>query len=154
MNRCVVTDSKLSLDADSRISDSAEMIAQPYSLYVERTDATRNMARYYAMEISVTLFGEACLTRSWGRIGKSGQRMTHYFKREEDAVGLFLNLLRQKRARGYRPAGPGICKTVLANRSLADPARRETPAGSGADSLDQYGAVCNGSPRKKISDVR
>jgi predicted DNA-binding WGR domain protein len=86
------------------------MITQPYHLYVERTDATKNMARYYAMEISVTLFGEACLTRSWGRIGKSGQRMTHHFKREEEAVGLFLNLLRQKRARGYRPARPGICE--------------------------------------------
>jgi predicted DNA-binding WGR domain protein len=108
MNRSVATDSKLSLDADRRISDSTEMIKQPYHLYVERTDATRNMARYYAMEISITLFGEACLTRSWGRIGRSGKRMTHHFKREEEAVDLFLDLLRQKRARGYRPAGPDI----------------------------------------------
>lgn len=107
MNRSVATDSKLSLDAARKISDSAEMITQPYHLYVERTDPTRNMARYYAMEISMTLFGEACLARSWGRIGKSGQRMTHHFKREEEAVDLFLDLLRQKRERGYRPAGPG-----------------------------------------------
>lgn len=82
------------------------MITQPYHLYVERTDATRNMARYYAMEISITLFGEACLTRSWGRIGKRGQSMRHHFEREEEAVDLFLDLLRQKRARGYRPTGP------------------------------------------------
>jgi predicted DNA-binding WGR domain protein len=106
MNRSTATDSKLSLNADRRISNSAEMITQPYHLYVERTDVTRNMARYYAMEISMTLFGEACLTRSWGRIGKSGQRMTHHFKREEEAVDLFLDLLRQKRAKGYRAAGP------------------------------------------------
>jgi predicted DNA-binding WGR domain protein len=79
------------------------MIAQPYHLYVERTDATKNMARYYAMEITTTLFGEACLIRSWGRIGRRGQCLNHHFKREEDAVDLFLTLTRQKRAKGYRP---------------------------------------------------
>ncbi|WP_425348805.1 WGR domain-containing protein [Pararhizobium antarcticum] len=99
----MATDSKLSLDAERRISDPAEMIAQPYHLYVERTDFSKNMARYYAMEISMTLFGEACLTRSWGRIGKRGQSMRHHFGQEKEAVDLFLDLVRQKRARGYRP---------------------------------------------------
>ncbi|AVH45660.1 hypothetical protein At1D1609_56270 (plasmid) [Agrobacterium tumefaciens] len=77
------------------------MITQPYKLYVERTDPTRNMARFYAMSIDQTLFGEACLTRRWGRIGAKGQTMTHHFEREEDAVELFLDLTRQKRSRGY-----------------------------------------------------
>ncbi|MQW86374.1 WGR domain-containing protein [Sinorhizobium saheli] len=80
------------------------MIAQPYRLYVERTDAAKNMARYYVLEISGTLFGEACLTRSWGRIGKRGQSKMHLFAREEEAVDLFLDIMRQKRARGYRPS--------------------------------------------------
>lgn len=79
------------------------MIAQPYQLYVERTDASKNMARYYAMSIEPNLFGEACLIRRWGRIGASGQRLIHHFKKEEEAVGLFLQLLRQKRRRGYGP---------------------------------------------------
>lgn len=79
------------------------MTTQPYHLYVERTDASRNMARYYAMDISPTLFGEICLTRLWGRIGRRGQRMSHHFDREEDAVALFLTITRQKRAKGYRP---------------------------------------------------
>ena len=79
------------------------MIAQPYQLYVERTDASKNMARYYAMSIEPNLFGEACLIRRWGRIGARGQRLIHHFKREEEAVGLFLQLLRQKRRRGYGP---------------------------------------------------
>lgn len=80
------------------------MIAQPYQLYVERTDRTKNMARYYAMSIEPTLFGDACLTRRWGRIGSRGQQLVHHFDREEEAVRLFLDLLRQKRVRGYRPA--------------------------------------------------
>jgi len=91
------------LDADSAARDSAEMIAQPYKLYVERTDTAKNMARFYAMSIEPTLFGEVRLTRRWGRIGARGQTMAHSFTREEEAVGLFLDLLRQKRKRGYQP---------------------------------------------------
>ncbi|UWU25592.1 MULTISPECIES: WGR domain-containing protein [unclassified Rhizobium] len=79
------------------------MIAQPYHLYVERSDAARNMARYYAMSIEPNLFGDICLLRKWGRIGTKGQTMVHHFGREEEAVELFLDLLRRKRKRGYRP---------------------------------------------------
>ncbi|MBP2448616.1 WGR domain-containing protein [Rhizobium leguminosarum] len=85
------------------IDDPTGMIAQPYQLYVERTDASKNMARYYAMDISPTLFGQTCLTRRWGRIGAGAQSKAHVFAREEEAVSLFLDLLRQKRSRGYRP---------------------------------------------------
>lgn len=77
------------------------MITQPYALYVERIDTTKNLARYYAMSIEPTLFGDACLTRRWGRIGTEGQKLVHHFQREEEAVKLFLVLLRQKRLRGY-----------------------------------------------------
>ncbi|KPH04202.1 WGR domain-containing protein [Rhizobium leguminosarum bv. trifolii] len=79
------------------------MIAQPYHLYVERTDASRNMARYYAMSIEPNLLGDVCLLRKWGRIGAKGQTIIHHFGREKEAVELFLVLLRQKRKRGYRP---------------------------------------------------
>jgi predicted DNA-binding WGR domain protein len=77
------------------------MITQPYQLYIEKTDKARNMARFYAISIEPNLFGEASLTRRWGRIGTRGQMMIHHFKVEQDAVSLFLDLLRQKRKRGY-----------------------------------------------------
>ncbi|ARS66176.1 WGR domain-containing protein [Sinorhizobium meliloti] len=86
------------------------MIIQRYQLYIERTDRTKNMARFYALSIEPNLFGEACLTRRWGRIGTSGQILIHHFEREKDAVVLFLELLRQKRSRGYG--------TVLQNKPL------------------------------------
>jgi predicted DNA-binding WGR domain protein len=92
------------LDGEIPVSDDPCMIAQPYQLYVERTEPSKNMARYYAMAIEPTLFGDACLTRRWGRIGARGQQMVHHFRSEKEAVRLFLDLLRQKRARGYRPA--------------------------------------------------
>ncbi|WP_458395001.1 WGR domain-containing protein [Rhizobium brockwellii] len=93
----------MSLDVAAPCEDHAGMISQPYQLYVERTDPAKNMARYYAMEIEQTMFGEACLTRRWGRIGKRGQEKQHVFEREEEAVRLFLDLVKQKLARGYRP---------------------------------------------------
>jgi predicted DNA-binding WGR domain protein len=82
------------------------MIAQPYHIYIERTEPAKNMARYYALEISGTLFGEACLTRTWGRIGRRGRSKMHLFENEQKAVDLFLDLMRQKRKRGYRPRLP------------------------------------------------
>lgn len=82
------------------------MIAQTYHIYIERTEPAKNMARYYAMEISGTLFGEACLTRTWGRIGRRGQSKMEHFGSEGEAVDLFLELMRKKRKRGYRPKKP------------------------------------------------
>ncbi|MCD2175109.1 WGR domain-containing protein [Rhizobium sp. C4] len=83
------------------------MISQPYQLYIERTDRTKNMSRFYAMSIEPNLFGETCLTRRWGRIGAKGQTMVQSFEREQDAVVLFLDLTRRKRNRGYRTCYPG-----------------------------------------------
>ena len=103
VNRNGLSDSELSLDAMAPITDSAIMIAAHHPLYTERRDTARNMARFYALSIEPTLFGEVCLTRRWGRIGASGQVKRHSFPREEEAVGLFLELLREKRGRGYRP---------------------------------------------------
>lgn len=78
---------------------------EPYRLYIERTDKTRNMARFYAMSIEPTLFGDTALTRRWGRIASTGREMVCHFAREKDAVALFLALLREKRAGGYKPLG-------------------------------------------------
>lgn len=103
MNRWFRTDSKLLLDEECWIGESVGMLKQPYHIYTERTDQTKNMARFYAMEISMTLFGEPCLIRRWGRIGASGQSMVHHFENEQDAVQLFLHITRHKKARGYRP---------------------------------------------------
>ena len=79
------------------------MIAQQYQLYIERRDPRRNMARFYALSIEETLFGQARLVRRWGRIGTEGRVVQHSFDDEGEAVCLFLELLRSKRMRGYGP---------------------------------------------------
>ncbi len=79
------------------------MIKQPYHLYVERVAPDKNMARFYALAVQPTLFGEVSLVRAWGRIGTRGQQMVHLFDNEREAVCLFLDVLREKRKRGYKP---------------------------------------------------
>lgn len=103
MNRSRSGDSNLSLDATARLRDSDGMVAQRYRLYIERRDPGQNMARFYALSIEETLFGQTCLIRRWGRIGTRGRTVQHSFDDEVEAVGLFLELLRSKKKRGYRP---------------------------------------------------
>ena len=79
------------------------MIAQQYQLYIERRDPGQNMARFYALSIVETLFGQTCLVRRWGRIGTTGRTVQHSFEDEGEAIRLFLELLRAKRTRGYQP---------------------------------------------------
>ncbi|RWY71377.1 WGR domain-containing protein [Rhizobium sp. WSM1325] len=78
------------------------MAVQPYRLYIERIDPSKNMARFYALSIEPNLFGGTSLVRSWGRIGSRGQQKIHVFDSEAKAVDLLLSLLRRKRSRGYR----------------------------------------------------
>ncbi|NKL02779.1 WGR domain-containing protein [Rhizobium leguminosarum bv. viciae] len=79
------------------------MTRMSFHFHCQRIDANRNMARYYTLAIEPTLFGEAAVLRSWGRIGRRGGERTDAFGTEEEAVAHFLDLARRKRRKGYRP---------------------------------------------------
>ena len=79
------------------------MNTQPCQIHIERKDASKNMARFYVLSLSTSLFDEICVARRWGRIGSKGQEKRHYFTRELDALELMLDVLRRKRKRGYGP---------------------------------------------------
>jgi hypothetical protein len=40
------------------------------AITLHRTDAARNMHRYYRLDVQPDLFGEWCFVREWGRIGR------------------------------------------------------------------------------------
>lgn len=65
------------------------------------------MARYYRLAIQPTLFGNICVVRNWGRIGTRGQERVDFFDNEKQALSVFLEILRAKRRKGYRPVRPG-----------------------------------------------
>ncbi len=100
---------------------------QPYHIYIERTDISRNMARFYTLSIEPDLFGGAALVRRWGRIGTGGQSRIDLHADEAEAVLRFLALLSAKRRRGYRPTryhptGPAVASSAMTGPTMPPPA--------------------------------
>ena len=73
----------------------------PAAIRLERRDPAKNLMRYYALQITPSLFGEWCLLRAWGRIGRKGQMRTDWFGCWEEAAEALQILERKKRKRGY-----------------------------------------------------
>lgn len=71
--------------------------------YAERLDAARNMARFYALEVTQDLFGQIWLERRWGRIGTRGQTKWEPLGTTADAAARVHTLTHLKTRRGYRP---------------------------------------------------
>lgn len=74
----------------------------PVTLY--RIDPSRNMQRYYHLDIQPDLFGRHCLIREWGRIGHSGQRRITSYPTEDEAQAAFHKQQGTKERRRYASA--------------------------------------------------
>jgi predicted DNA-binding WGR domain protein len=70
-------------------------------LRLERRDPARNMLRFYTLQVSPNLFGEWCLLRAWGRIGRPGHMRAECFVTRQQAADALWMLERAKRRRGY-----------------------------------------------------
>jgi predicted DNA-binding WGR domain protein len=75
------------------------------SIYLQRIDPERNMARFYRITVIPTLFGEWALIREWGRIGSPGTVREEWFETVERATQAAVKLNRQKPRRGYPAVG-------------------------------------------------
>jgi predicted DNA-binding WGR domain protein len=60
------------------------------------------MARFYRLSATPSLFGDICLVREWGRIGRPGRIRIDLYRKAEDANAARVALERAKRRRGYR----------------------------------------------------
>lgn len=78
------------------------------SLYLQRIDATRNMARFYGLSVQPTLFGSVSLIRHWGRIGKPGRFKIETFDDPSGLERTFGRIAHKKRARGYAEPGSPV----------------------------------------------
>jgi predicted DNA-binding WGR domain protein len=72
------------------------------TIYLERRDASRNMARFYALEIETDLFGAVCAVRRWGRIGSHGRQLSITCNSIAEAEDDVKGRAAVKRRRGYR----------------------------------------------------
>lgn len=71
------------------------------AVHLTRTYPAENLARFYAMSVQATLFGEWSLVREWGRIGRGGQVKATPYPTEAEALAELEQLRRAKVRRGY-----------------------------------------------------
>ena len=74
---------------------------QPVNLC--KVDPSRNMARFYSLEVEKDLLGRVVLVRRWGRIGTAGKTRLDEHKGEGEALAALQAFHAVKRKKGYRP---------------------------------------------------
>ena len=72
------------------------------SAHLRRIKPDRNMARFYAMSLQPTLFGDWALLREWGRIGSLGQMVSGFFATELEAAVALEKQRAAKLRKGYQ----------------------------------------------------
>ena len=73
-------------------------------LHLPRTDLTKNMARYYRLDVQPDLFGGWSLWREWGRMGHSGTVRLDPYPDQTAAEAARTRLAEAKARRGYAVA--------------------------------------------------
>jgi predicted DNA-binding WGR domain protein len=71
------------------------------AITLRRSDPTRNLHRYYRLDVQLDLFGAWCFIREWGRIGQAGQTRTVPFPYPAEAQAALERQRRRKVWRGY-----------------------------------------------------
>jgi len=68
-----------------------------------RRDPTKNLHRYYRLDVQPDLFGAWCFIREWGRIGqRGGQSRTVPYPTPTEAQAALDKQRRLKECRGYQ----------------------------------------------------
>jgi len=74
-------------------------------LVLHRLDPTVNMARFYALSLENSLFGDILLVRRWGRIGTHGRVRLDWFDGPVEAANELKRIATLKARRGYQKYG-------------------------------------------------
>ena len=72
-----------------------------FHVNLERRDPVVNMARFYAIRMERTLFGQWAVIRQWGRIGGAGRSCESWFTDPLAALAEQALWEQRKRSRGY-----------------------------------------------------
>ena len=72
------------------------------TMQLRRVDPAQNMARFYTLSVQPTLFGEWCLVREWGRIGRPGTVRYVPYPTLDEAAAACMRLWKAKLKRGYQ----------------------------------------------------
>jgi predicted DNA-binding WGR domain protein len=70
-------------------------------VHLRRLDLTRNMRRFYRLDLQPDLFGGVLLMKAWGRIGARGRIVVEPYETEALATAALQRHADRKRRRGY-----------------------------------------------------
>jgi predicted DNA-binding WGR domain protein len=70
-------------------------------MFLTHADASRNLHRFYVVQLAPTLFGEWTLLREWGRIGSPGTVRLMSFERHKDAEQAARRVIKRRLNHGY-----------------------------------------------------
>jgi predicted DNA-binding WGR domain protein len=71
------------------------------ALHLRRIDPSRNMRRFYRLDMQPDLFGGVLLMKEWRRIGARGRIMAERYDSEALAADALQRQAARKRRRGY-----------------------------------------------------
>ena len=71
------------------------------AVHLRRLDPTRNMRRFYRLDVQPDLFGGVLLMKEWGRIGARGRVMAERYDNKALALDALRRQAERKRRRGY-----------------------------------------------------
>lgn len=72
---------------------------------LRKIDHAKRMARFYQVEVRLTLFGEWTVRREWGRIGGASRAMAQTVATQEEAREIARAKLAEKIRRSYTLIG-------------------------------------------------
>ena len=71
------------------------------TILLHRIDPARNMARFYALAVEGSLFGDVSLVRRWGRLGTRGTQIIELHPDRASALRALQRHFQAKKRRGY-----------------------------------------------------
>ena len=103
VNPSGLNDSTNELDVGTGSRRQSDMVEPKLQVVLQRRDCARNAARFYVLAIEPSLYGDAALVRTWGRIGSLGRQRLDLYASAADAGEALGAWLARKVQRGYSP---------------------------------------------------
>jgi predicted DNA-binding WGR domain protein len=73
--------------------------------FLTRIDPTRNINRFYVVQVMPTLFGDWTVMREWGRRGSPGTVRLNSYERRNEAETAERHIIKRRLAHGYNGSG-------------------------------------------------
>jgi predicted DNA-binding WGR domain protein len=81
--------------------NSSPDVTRMTAVHLHRIDPSRNMRRFYALDVQPDLFGAWMVMRRWGRLGTAGQVRGEPYQTPAEAGAALARQRRIKERRGY-----------------------------------------------------